>query len=365
MKRNTHLFAAVLAIVTALLACSCNKDTTPEYPDADFTLSVVENRQDHLFTWKVGSGANGILCDEQSADLPLVVTAWNTVTVTATSSSSAFTGISLTSSDDGLVRVEPAKDSAGKESANTFTLVWAGDSPREDNAVKYDTPEYQWKEKTYTKHSYTELVTLTARAGSHTKTFKVASQEVIPLQAVEFTLGPDDHYFITEGTYSTKEQRIMWEYNRQDIYGNGQRIGAGGTARPHLTASIVDEDGPGYEMLTIQNLVPENASWRYVEQWTVYPVSPSSFEDVAEYFNLDIEPFYQTGKTYAFDFSELQGRQGAWCPSFQHMSDLHNPEGMSIFDIGFYFRTNWKGKNGPSSYSNILLCINGCGFWGE
>ena len=49
---------------------------------------------------------------------------------------------------------------------------------------------------------------------------------------------PDDHYFITEGTYSTKEQRIMWEYNRQDIIGDGQLCGAGGTPRPHFASKI-------------------------------------------------------------------------------------------------------------------------------
>lgn len=373
MTKRTKKIACLsgTAFVLAVLFASCEK--TPVYPDAQFDFKVNEQRQTHTFIWDymgagAGASASGLSCKEQVDGYPLVVTSWNKVVIKATSTDPHFQGVSVSSSDGKKVWV---REISTGDKHDEYELVYSSDTDRNDTQVNFDTPEYFWKQKTWTKSDYSPgLVTITVAAGSFTRSFKVASRDVIPLRAIRLKFGdPQSNYYLTSCRYegikwadetgamqyvdiTINPQQIrdmpeymaasnLWKANLRDgFYGNW-------TEKYQLKDDPILIMDDWYDLIEIDNLVPENASWRTVYEFSTIPSSSSQaapnmgFDAFNAHFNLGLPVFCRGGYERDLDFSELKGRKAAYNFGFCGGANF------DYIGLKFHMKTKWRG------YDNI------------
>lgn len=377
------------AFVLAALFSSCG-EKLPVYPDAQFDLRVSEQRQTHTFVWDyvgtgagtgAGASASGLSCKEQVDGYPLVVTSWNKVVIKATSTDPHFQGVSVSSSDGSKVAIRTV-------SSNEYELVYSSDTDRKDTQVNYDTPEWLWAQKTWTKSDYTPgLVTITVSAGSFSRSFKVAARESIPLDAIRFKTGDPFkgkvyNYYATlvEPVYAENYNNLDYLYTMEDQYSQDQAFVIDGDWReckkypedeglqsfafqemqrgdlgPYCQ---IEDPWKNFGIVWIDNLVPENASWRnfarfsngggavderaekYFNKWD----NGISFDPLNRYWGIGLPDFCvgeieesvygmrNTAVMKDVDFSALKGRLGPvnlWREDYSFM-------------IEFIVKNNWR-----------------------
>ena len=395
-KSKTLVCLSGTTFVLAALFSSCG-EKLPVYPDAQFDLLVSEQRQTHNFIWDYagtgsGASASGLSCKEQVDGYPLVVTSWNKVVIKAVSTDPNFQGVSVSSSDGSKVWVREISDGKSSTGANEkhdeYELVYSSDTDRNDTQVNFDTPEFFWKQKTWTKSDYSPgLVTITVSAGSFTKSFKVAARDVIPLHAIRLKFGdPQSNYYLTECHYDPSGISIATEVgdmqyidvtlNPQEIlsknyeeagnlWNNNFRNGFYGnwTKKYQLKENPLIRFNDYYEIIEIDNLVPENASWRTVNEFSTYPKSTSKgdltygpdghwgFDAFNEHFNLGLPVFCKDGYERDVDFSELRGRKASF--NFGFCGGNY----WEAIGLKFHMKTQWRGYDNVSyveNDSNIL-----------
>lgn len=399
-KSKTLVCLSGTAFVLAALFSSCG-EKLPVYPDAQFDLLVSEQRQTHNFIWDYtgtgsGASASGLSCKEQVDGYPLVVTSWNKVVIKAVSTDPNFQGVCVSSSDGSKVWVREISDGKSSTGANEkhdeYELVYSSDTDRNDTQVNFDTPEFFWKQKTWTKSDYSPgLVTITVSAGSFTKSFKVAARDVIPLRAIRLKFGdPQSNYYLTECHYDgikwatetgamqyidvTSDPQEIRDMRKTDSKKAGElwkaslRDGYFGNGNPEyqLKDNPLSVEYDCYEIIEIDDLVPENASWRTVNEFTTYPNSTAKgdpnysgwgcdghwgFDAFNEHFNLGLPVFCKDGNERNVDFSELRGRKAAYNFGFCGGYTWDN------IGLRFHMKTQWRGyDNVPytENDSNIL-----------
>lgn len=254
-----------------LLLAACCKDPNPtfiEYPDAEFVLTVTENRQrSHEFIWNYDESTHSLAIDPKEQELQeLWVTRWNECTLSADSAAPSFAGVNFESDNPAVVAVEMLD-------ARTCRLTYVSDSG--------PLP-----------------VRISVRTGSRSsqKTFKVYSKDAIELEHVKIRIG---------------EEIVLTPRQAEGNY--AQRTVA------KLAKVVTDWSDPfqGAE-IEIVGLVPENASWRFVKTFqTKYPVRYGyDFNDFSILAAGYEEPFCNGGQESGIDFATIKGRTAWYAPDF-------------------------------------------------
>lgn len=291
MKHISNLLALGALILCAMCSVSCNKDNPREenYASVDFSFKITEVRHSKTFTWDVV--ANAVAIDPAEQELQeLWITSYNTVTVTALPLAQGFEGVNYSSSDPKRVKVL-------KVDAQACTLEYVGDTAE-------GAP-----------------VTITAKAGEFTHSFKVFSKEVIPLEGVEFW-----HDFENDGN---EVCHIAKTYGPNE-YGEFNTFTGHSNIQPNRTKY---ERGPMH--VRIGKLVPENASFRYVVK-----------TKVEEHSNYPVMKDFVGYGDQRKDFSEFQGKE-------TDMNYVYN--NIEYNYVLFYFNVNTKE---PQNKENRI-----CGFY--
>lgn len=191
---------------------SCNPTEQPR-PDAEFSLSVREDRQGRILNWELSSTNVISVPVEQQKLQELWVTAHNVCTLTATSSDSGFDGVNVSSSDPRRVKVEKTGDGS-----RTFRLVYAGPTGEK------------------------EPVTITATAGAHSHSFKVRSTEVIDAEYIVLTFTDGDAVEEVKAKAGARSPELT--YLKKTIVYRGEPLD------PYT-------EGIGFSI----DIIPENCSW--------------------------------------------------------------------------------------------------------
>ncbi len=255
MKRIIQFL--VVAAITGACLVSCKKDNPVEenYPSVDFNLKITEERDSHTFEWDVNG--NNVSIDPAEQKLQeLWVTSLNTVTVSALPKGSDFEGVNYSSSDAKRIKVIKVDD-------QTCTLEYIA-----------DTDEGQ-------------PITITAKAGEYSHSFKVFSKNVIPLEGVKWLFGP----------LGGQLEEYITEFNRTEdnVYPPRE---SEVTVRIPMTVTEQRETGR-IDYLQIVDLVPENCSHRKVKWY-----SSNYIEIDEEHTTLNHGRDRQSGG----DFSKIKGQ---------------------------------------------------------
>lgn len=255
MKRIIQ-FLVVAAIAGACLV-SCKKDNPVEvnYPSVDFNLKITEERDSHTFEWDVNG--NNVSIDPAEQKLQeLWVTSLNTVTVSALPEASGFEGVNYSSSDAKRIKVIKVDD-------QTCTLEYIA-----------DTDEGQ-------------PVTITAKAGEYSHSFKVFAKNVIELEGVKWLFGHLGEEYKEYITPFNRSEETAYAYRQDEVILTVQE-----PAMQRINAGISD-------YLEIVDLVPENASHRKVKWY------------YSNYHEVDTENttlLYGRQRQNGGDFSKIKGK---------------------------------------------------------
>lgn len=234
--RSMKRLIVVCAVAISAVLCSCSKSLNPRpepHADVEFSLAIKETRQSHVFVWEVGD--EGVRCEEQTL-CELWVTDWNSCEVTAFSDNPAFDGVNFSSSAPDIIGVE-------KIDGRTCALRRKGDAP--------------------------DGVVISAEAGTHRVSFRVYAKDVVPLKSIHLKYGGQDYYVEKDDTqrypymlYADQKNCRKYDLGRK-MFGyadvNGVRF-----FDENMQEITKNSETTSLELL---ELVPENASFRYVVNW--------------------------------------------------------------------------------------------------
>lgn len=213
MKTRLNSIAAKTAFALfCAVSQSCNPSEQPK-PDAEFILSIQEDRQGRILDWALSSSNVISVPVEQQKLQELWVTAHNVCTLTASSADPAFDGVNVSSSNPDKVRIEKEGDSG-----RTFRLVYAGPT------------------------APGQPVTVTATAGAHSHSFKVSSTKVIDAEYIVLTFTDGD--VVEEVRAKAGARSPELSYLKKTIVYRGEPLD------PYI-------EGIGFSI----DIIPENCSW--------------------------------------------------------------------------------------------------------
>ena len=231
---------------------SCQKSETDGFvPHADvpFGLKVIETRQSHEFVWYLDQGS--MQCSEQKMQ-QLWVTKWNSCILEAYSDNEDFDGVNFASSDPSAVKIE-------KIDEYSCRLIYVSDSKSD--------------------------VTISGSTDSISHSLTLNSKEIIELESVHVRLGDKDFFLPVKDHEYT--DIVKFEPAIKDIWSHPD----------------------GGELFTVVDIIPENASTRYVKAW-----GSTRFLDIDPEKNRDYGPWPTATDERNLDWSEIKGRQFWYSP---------------------------------------------------
>lgn len=250
---NFRLFAKLaLGVGIAVAGISCDKENKNEFvphADAEFSMKISELRQSHEFIWHYTQDGR-LSCLEQNLQ-ELWVTFWNECILESYSDDEKFDGVNFSSSHPELVRIE-------KIDERSCRLVYVADSPEGME------------------------IEICAFTDNIRKSFTVHSKSSIGISGI---------------LVSINGKELILPFKGEDS-GNQDTV---------LEPVVKDVRTYKGDLFEIVDLVPENASFRYVKRFTSSPVTMTAKEDIYGPWPKD-----EMG-VYDVDWSEIQGRK-AWFP---------------------------------------------------
>ena len=250
---NFRLFAKLaLGVSIAVAGTSCDKENKNEFvphADAEFSMQISELRQSHEFIWHYTQDGR-LSCLEQNLQ-ELWVTFWNECILESYSDDDKFDGVNFSSSHPELVRIE-------KIDERSCRLVYVADSPEGME------------------------IEISAFTDNIRKSFKIFSKSSIGIRGIRVSVNGNELILPFKGEDSGNQDTVL----------------------EPLVKDVRTYEGDLFEIV---DLVPENASFRYVKRFTSSPITLTAKEDIYGAWPKDELGIYNV------DWSEIQGRK-TWFP---------------------------------------------------